>query len=354
MILCKCSIRDYFIYGGKCDLGRNHLTKSEATMIKEADTVEETLKVLDEPTRLRDIVELTKDKVKWKPSKAQTNQMLSYMKRRPRIEKVGRGLYQLSEDKMEENGQDNMEETKKEVSKSEPVKPQIKDDDLVEMSDKDKELLDSFRSTTTVSTKQKPTYKVGDTFEGTVTGIESYGAFVCDDDERMQGLVHITNIRSGIVDDVYRHFKIGDLVTAKIVAIRPSGKLALSTIGYDLPDYFRSEELESKLEPIVEEESKLESVIEEPNKVEDEEIKTEKRYGTAKVVDNNESREVYKFIQGITGVISDEAREKIEGLIKEQGMFKFAITLAEVQKEFEVDVSMMFAQAIEEKLRDGL
>lgn len=286
--------------------------------VEEFKVIEDVLKEMGEPVRLKDLVELTKDRVKWTDT-SRSGQMQSFMRQLPTVEKVGYGLYQYLESKSE--------------SGENEISSNREDDNVLEVSDKDRELLDSFRKTAPppMFSKPKKTHRIGDVIEGRVTGVEDYGVFVCNDDETMQGLVHITNVNKGIVDDLTRHFKIGDRVKARIMAIKKEGKLSLSTKEFELPDYFTNSDMVEKLKPIAERMNNVELAE------------------TKKVV-TDEHREVYKFIQGMTGIVSEQAREKINELIEKGGMFKFTMALSEAQKDFEVDVSMILARAIEEKM----
>ncbi len=65
-------------------------------------------------------------------------------------------------------------------------------------------------------------YFPGAIVEGLVTGIKPYGAFV--DIEGNAGLIHISEITSGYVNDVYRFLSIGDKVTVKILDVDPKNK----------------------------------------------------------------------------------------------------------------------------------
>lgn len=71
------------------------------------------------------------------------------------------------------------------------------------------------------------TYQVGDVVEGTVTGMVDFGAFV-KLEEGLEGLVHISEIDWGLVDDPRHFFKVGDTVKVKIIDIK-DGKISLST-----------------------------------------------------------------------------------------------------------------------------
>ena len=76
--------------------------------------------------------------------------------------------------------------------------------------------------------KQKATdkYKVGDTFEGSITGAVDFGVFVKIEDG-LEGLVHISEIDWILVEDPRTLFKIGDKVKVKVIDIK-DGKISLS------------------------------------------------------------------------------------------------------------------------------
>jgi ribosomal protein S1 len=69
-------------------------------------------------------------------------------------------------------------------------------------------------------------YQVGDIVEGEVTGMVDFGAFV-KLEEGLEGLVHISEIDWGLVDDPRHFFKVGDKVRVKIIDIK-EGKISLS------------------------------------------------------------------------------------------------------------------------------
>ncbi len=67
--------------------------------------------------------------------------------------------------------------------------------------------------------------KVGDSVEGTITGVIDYGAFV--NVGGIEGLIHISEISWERVEDPRKYVKTGDKVTAKIIAI-DKDRLSLS------------------------------------------------------------------------------------------------------------------------------
>ena len=70
--------------------------------------------------------------------------------------------------------------------------------------------------------------KKGRIIRGTVSGIESYGAFVsCDD--YYTGLIHISEISHGFVKDITDFVKVGDLIFVEILDVDEElGHLKLS------------------------------------------------------------------------------------------------------------------------------
>ena len=69
-------------------------------------------------------------------------------------------------------------------------------------------------------------YEVGDTMEGEVTGTVDFGVFVKIEDG-LEGLVHISEIDWGLVEDPRNLYKVGDKVRVKIIEIK-DGKVSLS------------------------------------------------------------------------------------------------------------------------------
>lgn len=69
-------------------------------------------------------------------------------------------------------------------------------------------------------------YNVGDVVPGTVTGIVDFGVFV-KIEEGLEGLVHISEMDWGLVEDPCAMFAVGDEVNVKIIEIK-DGKISLS------------------------------------------------------------------------------------------------------------------------------
>lgn len=68
---------------------------------------------------------------------------------------------------------------------------------------------------------------VGEIFEGKVTGITKFGAFVTLPDGT-SGLVHISEIANTFVNDVHDYVSEGQTVKVKVIGINESGKINLS------------------------------------------------------------------------------------------------------------------------------
>lgn len=71
-------------------------------------------------------------------------------------------------------------------------------------------------------------YKIGDIVTVTVTGIQPYGVFAALDNET-QGLIHISEVKHGYVDNVLELFDLGEKIQVMILDIDEfDGKISLS------------------------------------------------------------------------------------------------------------------------------
>jgi predicted RNA-binding protein with RPS1 domain len=61
-------------------------------------------------------------------------------------------------------------------------------------------------------------YYPGNVVQGKVVGIKPYGVFISLDEKTM-GLLHISEISDGFVDDINKYVKIGDCIETKILDI---------------------------------------------------------------------------------------------------------------------------------------
>lgn len=60
--------------------------------------------------------------------------------------------------------------------------------------------------------------RIGDIITGTISGVQSYGVFVKLGDDQ-QGLIHISELKHGFVDDLNTKYKVGDKVKVVVMGI---------------------------------------------------------------------------------------------------------------------------------------
>lgn len=69
--------------------------------------------------------------------------------------------------------------------------------------------------------------EVGNIYEGKVTGITKFGAFV-EIEPGVSGMVHISEIANSYVSEIRDHVTEGDTVKVKVIGINDDGKISLS------------------------------------------------------------------------------------------------------------------------------
>lgn len=69
--------------------------------------------------------------------------------------------------------------------------------------------------------------EIGNIYEGRVTGIMKFGAFVALP-EGKSGLVHISEVANAFVSDINEFLQVGQTTQVKVLAISPEGKINLS------------------------------------------------------------------------------------------------------------------------------
>lgn len=69
--------------------------------------------------------------------------------------------------------------------------------------------------------------EIGSIYEGKVTGITKFGAFVLLPGGK-SGMVHISEVANTFVDDINNFLKEGQAVTVKLIAVDPQGRINLS------------------------------------------------------------------------------------------------------------------------------
>ena len=124
--------------------------------------------------------------------------------------------------------------------------PRVKDGDKDKILDELKKLVDTRLSVVIIATNPKEGklifseknpeqkekldiiegYNIGDELEGEVTGVVDFGIFV-KIEESLEGLVHISEIDWGLVEDPRTLYKVGDKVSVKVIEVKDS-KISLS------------------------------------------------------------------------------------------------------------------------------
>ena len=92
----------------------------------------------------------------------------------------------------------------------------------------------------------------GQIVKGKVVRLEEYGAFVevtTEDGETVTGLVHVSEVDSDFVENIYAYLAEGDEVDVKVLDVKEDGKVDLSIKRAD-PDWHDEEtpNLRSKLD----------------------------------------------------------------------------------------------------------
>lgn len=74
--------------------------------------------------------------------------------------------------------------------------------------------------------KKVESYNVDDVLEGEITGVVEFGVFVKIEDN-LEGLVHISELDWGLVEDPKKMFTVGDKIKVKVIEVK-DGKISLS------------------------------------------------------------------------------------------------------------------------------
>lgn len=74
--------------------------------------------------------------------------------------------------------------------------------------------------------KKVESYKVGDVLDGEITGVVEFGVFVKIEDN-LEGLVHISELDWGLVEDPKKMFTVGEKTKVKVIEVK-DGKISLS------------------------------------------------------------------------------------------------------------------------------
>lgn len=198
------------------------------------------------------------------------------------------------------------------------------DKKLVQPTITDNRLLNSYH---------KYAFKFGDQVEAIVTTIDPHAVYVnyINGNKEKTGMIKITKARPTSISDLKAHFRVGDKIKAEVIEIRANGTLGLSTKKSYLPTYpvdsFKNN-MSEKLEPLKEQLMTTSEIV---------------------LKDERQLEEVLAFIKSKIGLVSPEARAKIQGMLENKGMFTFMMALAKAA-DVQMDVGLVFAAEIEKQM----
>ncbi len=82
-----------------------------------------------------------------------------------------------------------------------------------------------------VTVERTQEIRLGNIVNGTVAKLVDFGAFVdivSDTGQTVTGLVHVSEIATGFVENIYAHLAEGEIVDVKVVSMGDDGKIGLS------------------------------------------------------------------------------------------------------------------------------
>ncbi|HBM69897.1 MAG TPA: polyribonucleotide nucleotidyltransferase [Firmicutes bacterium] len=110
------------------------------------------------------------------------------------------------------------------ISRCNDVKIDVEEDGTITIYHTDKEMIEKAKAIIDDIVREA---KVGEIFEGKVTRVEDYGAFVNlfgDTD----GLCHVSRLKWGYVEDASKVVKVGDMLKVVVIGLDEKGKIKLS------------------------------------------------------------------------------------------------------------------------------
>jgi len=196
------------------------------------------------------------------------------------------------------------------------------------------------QSQATTQEKNRP-HLAGDNVKVKVKNVIDYGVFIQTIDEPvMEGLLHISEIKYGYVEDIFTYFDVDDIFVAEIKKVVNDEKLELTTKNMPFPI--------KKID-----ENEVNESVESVEKVDEQKDLPEPPSSSTQ--QNDESlKDVMVFLNGIVGALSPKSKEKLKELVEEYGVFKFTLAMVEASNSFENDLGLRFLGDIEKKIADGL
>jgi predicted RNA-binding protein (virulence factor B family) len=172
-----------------------------------------------------------------------------------------------------------------------------------------------------VETKPKPDYQVGKWIRVRVTRLMDYGVFVTTMDKHAaSGLIHKRHIPEGL------ELQFGQVLEAKVKEVKSDGK-----VEFRLDDEELTQEAFAELETLKEQ---LPEKLQRPFFPDD-------------------VKEIIAFLSKEFGIVSEEAKKKVEELIRERGVFRFTYAMMKTLPVFQRDLVYHFLKEVEQA-RDDL
>lgn len=328
---------------------------------RECEVVVEYLKKRSEEVQLKDMITATRMNIDW-PDANPSEKMNAIMKMESRISRVKKGFYGYVE--IDPKVQKQVAKAIARVSAPMAEKPKLPPAAVVTPP----------KGFPITNVKSIGDVRVGQQVQGSVTGIFDYGVFVDIPELEMSGLLHRTKIKFGKTffnrEDLDRHFRFGDWINCKIDSFRSNGRLALTTIGFELPDYSSETPIAQQLEKLnVFEKEKTIAVAEKPAYVEQKPKYVEpkptpmpapapapiQRAAPVNTITStrDELDELFEMIRKKVGVISLSAKDVLRDIVRQNGIVKVTMALM-TSGDFEADVSLAYVRHIEKKASGGL
>lgn len=209
--------------------------------------------------------------------------------------------------------------------------------------------------------------KYGDKIQVRIAKIMHYGAMVhIVDYPSITGMIHISEIKNGYVEDISLYFEEEQILDAKLLHKKEGmRKLAFSTKDFRVP--LRSE-LENNLESIATTPSNIKEInesqpLQSSSQTSVATLEKPKQEIKEVILENpaqreinfpDEWKEVSEYVKSFVGPLSPEAKSKLKELIQEFGLFKFSLGINDATKDFKNDLGLILLSKAETKLRDGL
>lgn len=179
-----------------------------------------------------------------------------------------------------------------------------------------------------------PQLEIGSRVECEIVSHSPYGAYARVEAYSKDILIAKAHISREFVEDTKDYLDIGQKIEAEVVHGKNGHPYSLSLLHHNLVKQER------------EEFSPLAKLKEFPSIESLPTCKPDSPY-------EKDLKQITEYIHQITGVVSPQAKEVIERLVEEHGVFPLAMSLNRVKEEFQVDISYYFAKELEKSVKKG-